>query len=351
MDKEVVVAGAGFAGLSTALKLSSKGFNVKMIDQKGFHLFRPGLIPFIGERLSEEKLKIDLASFLEGTGIEFSREKIIHIDPEKDVVETNSGAHQYDYLVLALGSDVYTVGFDEDYLESVYSFSQAKKVKEQLPDVEKVAVVGAGHTGIETAAELDRKGKNVTLIGGETRPASRSPIKLSEAVLDYFNQEDIGFRGGSQVVDIDEGFLEMDDGQKIDTEMVIWTGGIQASEVVRNSFGTGRQGIKVNPGLCSPEFGNIFAAGDCADHNYTKTARNAWHQSDVIAENISKSETETLEHFEPDKTLLHISLGKEGLIQRGKKVYRLSVLRYLESLIRIRYFYSLKMQRLKLKLM
>ncbi len=351
MAKQVVIAGAGFAGLSTALKLAAKDFDVKLIDQKSFHLFKPGLVPLLSNSISEDKIKLDLNSFLKGTGVEFSREKILGIDSEREVVETNSGAHNYDYLVLALGSEANSHGLDIEAAHMGYGLSQVKKLKDELEDAEKVSVVGAGHTGVEIASEISKTGKKTTVISTSTRPTPGSDFKVSEKVLENFNSKDISFRGGTWVKNVEEDRLETGEGQKIEHDLVVWAGGIQAAEVIRESLDVGAEGLPVNPGLCSKKHENVFAAGDSADHGALKTARNAWEQAETVAENIAKKETEALEHFDKKDTPIVISLGETAILENNGKIYSSKLIRYLETVIRLRYFYSLKLQRLKLKLM
>lgn len=349
MDEEVVVAGAGFAGLTAAVRLKRKGFDVKVLDQNSFHLFKPGLVDIVGGRKSEDKFKIDLNSFFEDTGITFSREKILGIQPEREIVKTNSGTHSYDYLVLTLGGQPQYYGLEAENLTSLYDLTDITRIRDSLSDLEKISVVGSGYTGIEIASEIGLKDVEVEVIGEETRPMPDSSMEASERVLKHLNSSGIGFRGGSRVAEISETGLTLSNGKEIETDMALWAGGIQASEIVQTSFNVGSEGLPVNSGLSSKKYENVFAAGDNADYDFVKTAQNAIKQGRLVAENIDCSEDQALENFEEDDIPIIVSLGEKAMLELGEKTYVSKGFRYLESFIRLRYIYGLKKERFKLK--
>lgn len=350
MSDEVVVAGAGFAGVNAAIELADQGYDVELIDQNGYHEFTPGVIDLIRGRLNEEDLRLDLPGFFADTGINFNREKILQVDPEKSVIETNSGQYNYENLVIALGYDVRDYGLDVSDAEHVYNISGAKEVAEKSDEADSAIVVGSGYVGLETAAELGEKGLDVTLIDQVTRPMPRASEKVSEKVLDYLNAKDIDFRGGKAVEEVNNDSVVLEKGQRVSAEMVIWSGGMGASEIIQRDFDCGPEGVEVNQGLNSQEYSNVFAAGPCADIEGLDTAYSAIDQSSVIAENMSKSENETLEHYEHGKRLLVVSLGKTGMMEYGEKVFKNRIFRHLKDLIRKRYWFDLYWKKLKLKI-
>jgi len=124
MAEKVVVAGAGFGGINAALELARKGFEVEIIDKESFSEYKPGLIDLFRDRIEEDKLKLNLGDFFENTSIDFSREKILGFNLDQNKVETDSGSHEYDYLVLALGSEPATYGMDISDAELCYDIRE-----------------------------------------------------------------------------------------------------------------------------------------------------------------------------------------------------------------------------------
>jgi len=350
MAEKVVVAGAGFGGITAAIELARKGFEVEVIDKESFSEYTPGLIDLFRDRIKEEKLEIDLNDFFEETTMDFSREKILGFNLEENKVETDSGSHSYDYLVLALGSEPATYGMDISEAETCYGLRDARKLDRQLEDSESAIIVGCGYVGIEIATELNEKEIDVTVVDGSTRPVANSGYSVSEKILDYLNENNIDFRGGSKVEEVNNDSVKLEGGNEIEADTVIWAGGIQASKLVQNYFDTGHKGIPVNSGLSSEEYPNVFALGDNADSGFLEVAQNAEEQADVLARNVAKSDNETLDEYSEGILPLIISLGDTAILCIGDRAIQNRLLRYMKDLVRVRYVFNLKKRKLKLRL-
>jgi len=347
MDRKVVVAGAGFAGVTAALRLSRKGFDVTVIDLRAQHEFTPGIIDVFRDRVSEDRLSIDLEYFFSGTDIDFQKEVIEGIDPENDIVYTGSGEHRYDDLVLSLGGEPRTFGMDISDAYTIYSLEDARKIDEELDDLDEVLIVGSGYVGVEMAGELAEKGLDVTVVDRATRPMPGSPEEASHIALNYMNSTDISFRGGNEVVEIERKGVETAEGEFIGADLVIWAGGIQSSKVVQNSFGVDARGLPVNSGLSSEEYRNVFAVGDCSNSENLKTAHNAIKEGYRVAENVSRGEDEELESYDVERNLLVVSMGRTGILLYGDLVLKNRLLRRLKDLVRLKYVIDIKMERLE----
>lgn len=345
MGEEVLVLGAGFAGLNSALRLSRKGFDVKVLDTSDRHEFTPGVINVFRDRVPGEDLVRGVEEVLEGTGIEFVEEEVTGVDPGEGVVETGSGGYRYDHLVVALGSEPRTLGMDLSGAVAPYSLEAARKLDDELEAAESALVVGSGYVGIEVSTELEEKGLDVTVVDMSTRPMPNSNEKSSRLALEYLNDTGIDFKGGREVVEVSATGVETDSGRSMEADTVIWAGGVRASEVVRDSFGCGVPGIEVGEDLSHPDYENVFAAGDCADTGALNTAHNAIRQSEVIASNVGKQGGR--KSFSEGTTPLVVSLGVTGIFIYGGRAYRSRFFRRLKDLIRRRYWLQLEKQRLK----
>lgn len=350
MPEEVIVAGAGFGGLSSAISLAEKGFDVKLIDQERVHTYKPGLPGLIRDKVGREKLRLDLHDFVKGTPVEFVEEKILRIDPEENRIETGSGSHVYDDLVLSLGGKVKDFGIDISGVEKCYTLSQAESLSEKAGEADDAVVVGAGYVGVEIAAELSEKGLDVTVLDQITRPMPNSPEQSSQMALDYMNENDISFKAGRKVVDISGGELVTGNGESIEAEMVVWATGVKCSDIISEFLGCTGRGIEVNSGLSCKDYEDIFAVGDCADHGFEKNAQNSIKMGRVAAENIARGEGQPLESFESGSDISVISLGNTAILEYKGSSYVNFLFRYMKSMIRRRYWAMLKKKRWMLKL-
>lgn len=347
MAEEVIVAGAGFAGLNAALELADRGYDVEIIDSKGSHDFVPSVMDIISG-MDADDIRLDLADFLSGTSIDFTREKILRINPDEGVVETNSGAHSYENLVVALGYDASAYGMDISDMDTVYSVEGVTEVSERMDDAEDALVLGCSYVGVEAAGELEREGLEVTVVDQVTRPMPNSSREVSEKVLDLFNEKDIAFQGGRKVEEIDSREVIFENGERATADIVVWATGMEASHVIQRSFGCGPHGLEVNSGLNSMDYPDVFAAGACADLEADGTAQNAIDQAEIIAENIAKTDSESLERFEEGDNPFIVTVGKSAILERGGKAYSSRFFKLLKRFIRTRYWIGLSWKKLRL---
>lgn len=316
MSGKVVVLGSGAAGLNAALKLSKKGVNTVLVAEDKHHADPEKLHRTLEKDI--EGLSIDLGVFLEDTDVKFVEDEIENIDGEKKVVETSEEVFEYDNLVVALEGDISRPDFSIEYTENFYRPKSAVKAAEKLEDSEKVAVIGSGIKGVQTASYLNLENFVVTLIDERTRPLPRENEEASKKLLNYLNSSGLGFRGGSTVKEITNYGIEFKDDSEVEFDAVIWCGGLEASQLVKDAFNCGSKGLEVNRGLSAPEFDGVYAAGASADIERTDFYGRA-RQGKLIADNIT-SDTEILKQYKPSgyRTL---DIGNTGLLISGDKAY------------------------------
>lgn len=345
-----MVLGAGFAGLNTALELAAKGHEPKIIDARDYHLFRPDIEKLLGDKVSEEELKVDLETFLKGVPIEFCQETVLGIDPEERVVETDKDSHDYDSLVVTLGGEPATYGLDISDAVSVWDIEGIRELEDRMEDAEDAVVVGSGYTGVEIAGSLRENDIDVTIVDMSTSPMPNSSDTASMFALEYFNKYDIKFRGGKEVTEIEEDMVRTGDDSFIEADIIVWAGGVKAPGVVTSSFDCGPQGIPVNSGLSSKEYPEVMAAGDCADHGFWKSAQNALKQSKTLAKNVVKPESESLDSFREVERPRVVLLGRSAIFEWKSFALKRWYFRYLRYLIRKKYYLQLRFKKLKARL-
>ena len=146
-----------------------------------------------------------------------------------------------------------------------------------------VAIVGAGATGAELAAELHRTAREVVayglyridpqrdirivLIEAADRILPALPERISEATHRLLDEMGVEVRAGAKVTEVTAADLQLADRSFIASELVVWAAGVKASEVLPHLDGLEVNRINqlvVEPTLQTTRDPDIFAIGDCA---------------------------------------------------------------------------------------
>jgi NADH dehydrogenase len=180
IQKKVVIVGAGFAGLTLAKKLSSKYFQVILIDKNNYHQFQPLLYQVATSGLEPSSISFPLRKIFQhykNVYIRIAEVKNIH--PEENFIETSIGNVDFDYLVLAQGAE--TNYFNNQSLqqnsfsmksvaEALYlrntllqNFEQAliSNSKNEREALLHIVIVGGGPTGVELAGAIAEMRNNI----------------------------------------------------------------------------------------------------------------------------------------------------------------------------------------------
>ncbi len=179
METRIVIIGAGYAGVLTAKKLAKRfkknniqDVTVSIIDKNPFHTMLTELHEVAACRVDEDSIKISLRKIFSGRKVNVILDTVKSIDFDSATVVGETGAYDYDYLVLAAGSRPTYFGVEgaEAHSFKLWSYQDAVVLKEHIHDMFRKAaretdieekkrllhfnVVGAGFTGVEMAGEL-----------------------------------------------------------------------------------------------------------------------------------------------------------------------------------------------------
>jgi NADH dehydrogenase len=146
-----------------------------------------------------------------------------------------------------------------------------------------VAIIGAGATGVELAAELHRTTRQVIAYGLDRIDAERDlkihvieaaprilpalPERLSQAATDLLTGLGVAVHTSSPVAEVVAGGVRLADGRAIPAELIVWAAGIKAPDVLKDIAGleTNRLNqLVVTRELQTTRDPRIFAFGDCA---------------------------------------------------------------------------------------
>lgn len=306
--ENVVIAGAGQAGLEAAVALRREGFEgpVTLIgDEVHLPYQRPPLSKAFlkgGEPASVilrpaaffEREKISVRTGVRITGIDRNR-KLVSLGDKETV--------GYDHLLLALGGTNRTLpiaGADLANILSLRSLDEATRLRGALPQAKKIAVIGGGFIGLEIAATARGLGAEVTVLESASRLMIRSVLEpTSEAVRAAHEASGIDIRLGARVVAIlDDGSgaasgVQLDNGETIDADLVLLAVGLKPNTELAEEAGLDvDDGVLVDRHLLTSD-PSISAIGDCARfpgphgaHIRLESVQNAVGQGKRFAANI-----------------------------------------------------------------
>jgi NADH dehydrogenase len=293
--KRIVVVGAGFAGLWSAvgaarkldeLRVPTDQVEVVVINGTPYHSIRV--------RNYEQPLDdtlVPLSDVLDPVGVRWIQGIVRSVDLSTHQVEIDVDGQvqwlDYDRLILAAGSELVRPGIPglREFAFDVDTFQGAGKLQEhllQLPRLPEsagrllVVVVGAGLTGIELAAELPAR---LRLLVGDS---GRNPVRVILAdrsamigqamggaqpvIEEALNALGVELLPGVALGAVTRDGILLTGGKRIDAATIVWCGGMRASSlteqfpVMLDPFGR----VPVDSFLRLDNVPGVFAAGDCA---------------------------------------------------------------------------------------
>jgi NADH dehydrogenase FAD-containing subunit len=277
---DVVVLGAGYAGLMAALRLSQRrlGLRVALVNADEAFVER---IRLQEAMVAPVKPRIaSLSAYLAGTPVEFIRARVTGLDPDgrRVRIEAEGGPRELEFsqAIYALGSHVDTEpvpgvaehAYRLDPGEGPRSAATLRTALTAGADRPlQVLAIGGGALSIEAAGEVKSvwPGMQVTLVSG-TRAGDFAGEKV-EAVL----RHDLA-RLGVQLLDherIDEvraTEVITGSGRRLPYDICIWAGGMRAAPIAKAAGLTvdPHDRILVGPDMRSVSHPHIIAAGDSA---------------------------------------------------------------------------------------
>jgi NADH:ubiquinone reductase (H+-translocating) len=314
---QIVVVGGGAGGLELATSLGNKlgkrgKAAVTLIEKARTHFWKPHL-----HEIAAGSMDLDLhaTDYLaqshwhrfryrvgEMVGLNRQRREVYvapFIDEDGDEV-TPLRSFRYDTLVIAVGSltnDFGTPGVKEHAIaletpteatrfhrRLVNALIRAHSQEEPLrPEQLHVAIIGAGATGVELAAELhnttrslisyglDRidpeKDIKLILIEAAERILPALPPRLSGSATKLLERLSVQVRTSARVAEVLPKGVKLASGEVIPAELVVWAAGVKAPDFLKDLDGLETNRINqlvVLPTLQTTRDENVFAIGDCA---------------------------------------------------------------------------------------
>ncbi|MBN3728958.1 NAD(P)/FAD-dependent oxidoreductase [Burkholderia sp. Ac-20379] len=319
MSKRILVIGAGFAGMWSALSAA------RLLDLRGrtdieITLVAPAAELHVRPRLYENDpgaMRAPLQPLFDAVGVRFVAGRVEAIDVARREVSVSSaeaGAEPqrlgYDRLVLAAGSRLFRPeipglvphAFNVDQVEDAAALEAHLHALAARPAGKArntVVVAGAGFTGIETAAELPARLRailgeaadvDVILIDREAELGPDLGPGPRPVITRALTELGVRWKLGSGVAFVDAQGVTLANGERIDAQTVVWTAGARASALTAQVPGEhdrfGRLHVDRNLKVTGVEA--VYATGDCA-YAATDEAGNHAAMSCQHAMNLGRS--------------------------------------------------------------
>jgi NADH dehydrogenase len=338
---KIIIVGGGAAGLELATslghKLGKKGFaEITLIDATATHIWKP-LLHEVAAGTLDESEQVEYLSQAYRSHFRFRLGKMEGLNRAKKEVYVSptlndegeelipSRTFSYDTLIMAIGSvsntfnikgvaenclfldtTVQAFRFQKNLFESYIKNYIGKDSATVKPL--SIAIVGAGATGVELAAQLhevtnvlamyglqETSNVKLTIIEAATQLLPALPIKLATATQQQLVSLGVDLRMGRRVTEITHDGITTHDGEFIDADIKVWAAGIKAPDWLKNLDGLETNHINqlIVDNTLKTSDDDIFAIGDCAacaweghGGNVPPRAQSAHQQASTVAKSV-----------------------------------------------------------------
>ncbi len=275
----IIGSGAAACSAAEAVRKRNSTATVQIFTRETqIPYFRPVLIRYLSEKIKDREFFMHPAPFYKNRKIEIvSSTEAVSISPsEKTVLFSDGVKRPYDKLLLATGAKNFLPPIPGIGLKNVLAPRELRDfdlLKQSLSEGMRIAVLGGGLLGLETAWTLSQMKCDVTVIEARDRILPRQTDEASSEILSsLISQSGVRLVTSHKVAEIFGGDsvrgLRLDDGIEIPAEIVIVSAGISSEKSLAENAGLKcSKGIVVDPAMTSSD-PSIFSAGDCAETQY-----------------------------------------------------------------------------------
>lgn len=357
----IVIIGGGFGGIELIKKLRNSPFDIILIDKNNHHTFQPLLYQVASCGLSAVSITAPFRRIFKGQkNFRFRMTEVIGIDPDQKKIISPIGDINYDYLVIATGSEANFFNNEELAKNSLslktvmdalnirslllreFEMAVTRIQSEDKKILLNFVIIGGGATGIEIAGalaefkkhivasdypELDPGLMNIHLIEAADRILPMMSEISSSKAYKYLTRMGIKVWLNTRVSNYDGLNVTLTDGTVLRSSAFIWTAGVKGALIPGISeesvFNNNR--YFVNEYNQVKGYNNIFAIGDVAaminpatPKGHPLLAMPAMQQGKMLAGNLQR-----LLSLRQMKKFTYIDLGVLATIGRNKALAEL----------------------------
>ena len=340
----IVVVGGGAGGLELATRLGDRlgrrgRARVTLVDRSRTHLWKPLLHEVAAGTMDIHEHQLDYLAQASWHGFTYTLGALAGLDRTRREIVVgqsldDSGGEilperplPYDSLVIAIGSESNDFGTPgvREHAFTIDTKAQANLFHRRLVNacfranseaagrVIHIAIVGAGATGVELAAELHNAVRVLAAYGlDHFDPARQIRIAVLEAgprilpgLPEYIatqTSETLTRLGvevlvGDRVVAVDDANVHTASGRAVSADLTVWAAGIRCSDVLKDLDGLESNRLNqlvVGPTLQTTRDPAIFVIGDCAAARWDDKrgvpprAQAAHQEASVVARSLER---------------------------------------------------------------
>lgn len=326
----VVILGGGFGGLTLAKKLSSRDFQVVLIDKHNYHTFQPLLYQVATAGLEPDSIAYPLRKiFQKKQDFYFRVAEASQVDEEASELITDRGNLRYDHLVLAMGSTTNFFGNEnvERYAMPMKSLPEALNLRslilqnfeaslltDDLKERERLmnyVIVGGGPTGVELAGaiaelkthvlpqdypDLDFRRMTIHLLEASPRLLNGMSEKSGNQAVKGLEKLGVQVWTDTMVKDYDGETVSTEDRQ-LPASTLIWAAGVKGNQIGGISDNSKERGRLLVDEQCRiMGMKSVYAIGDIAlmkqeshPNGHPMVAPVAVQQGKLLASNLRRT--------------------------------------------------------------
>lgn len=326
--ENILILGSGFAGWYAAQHLAAilpLPHKITLVDRVDHMLYTPMLTEVAGGTVRPDNVAVPAEKG--SSRVAFVRANVSSVDVQGKVVTLDNGRVLHGtQIILAIGSSTSYHGISgakensvpmktladavtarnrvDQMVEAASRTSDPLERRKQLT----LVVAGGGYTGVETIAALNVRLRNRVRAVGLTSAEITSilvepedgimrelPESLGRYGVERLQADGIRVMTGTGVRSVEDGSLELTNGETIRTGLLIWDTGIEPSPLLQQvEVPKGKHhGVLVDDTFRVPDLPGVWAIGDCAEipkqggkGSYAPTAQNAVREGKQVARNI-----------------------------------------------------------------
>lgn len=357
-QKRIVIIGGGFGGLKLARELSDANYQVVLLDKNNYHQFQPLFYQVATAGLEPSAISFPFRKIFQNTkNIHIRIAEVLKINAEAQQISTNIGIINYDYLVLAIGTNTNFFGNTDlmKHASPMKSVSEALALRNTIlknyesallvEDLEtrkgllNMVIVGAGPTGVEVAGtlaemkrfvlpkdypELDFEMMQIHLLEGSPKVLNNMSDEASTKATEYLKKLGVQVSVNTRVKNYDGTNVYLADDTIIRANTLVWAAGVTGNTIEGlNATAMERANRIIVDRYNKVEgYSNIFAIGDIAfmkepnfPNGHPQVAQVAIQQGNLLAENFKRiQQNKALKEFN------YKDLGSMATIGRNKAV-------------------------------
>jgi apoptosis-inducing factor 3 len=270
----VVIVGAGAAGGAAAEMLRREGYDgpVTLIGADEFLPYdRPNLSKdYLAGSAPEEWIPLRPPEFYREQQIDtFTNTSVTAIGPQgKKITLSDGRSLGYGALLLATGAEPVRLGIpggDLSHVCYLRTLADSRRIIDKTKGAKRAVVIGASFIGLEVAWSLRERKLEVAVVGKGSLPLEKVlGRELGSLIRGTHEANGVKFHLGRKPVAITDRHVELDDGTKLDCDLVVVGIGVLPNTAIAE-----QAGIAIDNGVLVNEFletnaPGIFAAGDIA---------------------------------------------------------------------------------------